>query len=151
VLDTALSILCARWREQGVGLRSGVSVSELNDFEMRNAVILPADFRSFLRLVNGMDENEMDATTGIRFWSLQEIRSVAEELGRENESRERFRDLYVFADYSLWAHGYAIRLTGNFNDTNPISIIEAESPIHVATSFSHFLERYLEDPPQLFG
>jgi hypothetical protein len=122
----------------------------LERFERENGLVLPADLRAFLMAVDGMEEEEVDPDTQIRFWSLSEIRSAAEELGDAVDDPEPLKDFFVFADYSLWAHAYAIRLRTVAHETNPVVIVGGDALVQVATSFSHFLERYSEDPRQLF-
>jgi len=150
VTSDVLSLLQTRWRAQGVKLRPGASEAEIERFEGEKRVVLPRDFRSFLLAMNGMEEDEVDSDTQIRFWSLAEIRSVVEELGGEVDCAEYDEQLFLFADYSLWAHGYAIRLAADPRETNVVAIVGGDAPVHAATSFSHFLEKYLEDPQQLF-
>lgn len=53
----------------------------------------------------------------------------------------------VFADYSIWAHGYAIHCDG----ADPVVVIVGSpGPIRVASSFSDFLDKYLNRPSELF-
>jgi cell wall assembly regulator SMI1 len=130
-------------------LRRGATESEIQRFERGKSVLLPADFRAFIRASDGMEIDVVDPDTQIRFWSLFEIRSVAEELGEPRGSEMPWAGFFVFADYSVWAHGYAIRLTDDPHGTNPVVIVGGDIPIHVATSFSHFLEKYVEDARQV--
>ena len=150
VTSHPLLILLARWGAQGLKPRRGATESEIQRFEKGKRVLLPADFRAFLSAIDGMEIDVMDPETQIRFWPLAEIQSVAEELGEPRGRETHWAGLFIFADYSLWAHGYAIRLTEDPHGTNPVVIVGGDIPLQVATSFSHFLEKYVEDTRQLF-
>ncbi len=53
---------------------------------------------------------------------------------------------FVFADYSLSAHVYAIRLSNSSENENPVVVAYDEyNLIQVASSFSEFARGYLED------
>lgn len=150
MINNRVASLVARWRARGLRIRAGANELDLERFEGEHHLVLPADLRAFLVVANGMESEEIDPDTQIRFWSLSEIRSVAEELSGEVDLPDRLDAFFVFADYSLWAHAYAIRLSAIPDETNPVVIVGGDEPIQVATSFSHFLEKYLEDPNQLF-
>lgn len=144
-----LTTLCSRWRAANVALRPAASEADIQNWEREKEVRLSADLRSLLLMANGMEEGEMDPRTMVRFWPLEEIREASKELGSESSAADHFTHFFVFADYSLWAHAYAIQLTNDRRDPNPVVIVGGDVPIHVATSFSHFIEKYLSDPQQV--
>ena len=150
-VKTIIERLHSRWSESGVRLRSGVSELELQRFETNNRVVLPEDFRTFFLTIDGMKDGEMDPASMIRFWSLEEVRPVVEEIRGEESCVLDYEGFFLFADYSLWAHGYAIRLGENRCDVNPVVIVGGDVPIHVATSFAHFLEKYCQDPKDVLS
>jgi len=59
---------------------------------------------------------------------------------------------FIFADYCLWCWGYAIRLTSNSEDANPIFVTGSRPGLGwiVASSFTEFLELYLTDRAELY-
>jgi len=88
----------------------------------------------------------------IRFWMLEEVRSICE--GAPEYSKPDYIDtpesFYLFADYSLWAHAYVIRLGNMPSTSNEVAIIGHQSPVIVANSFSEFIDIYLSDKNRLF-
>ena len=49
-------LILEKWQHQRVKLNSGATEQELVDFDKLLSVKLPADFRYFYSLVNGMDD-----------------------------------------------------------------------------------------------
>jgi hypothetical protein len=134
--------MVATWRDAGLQLEA-TTRSGVEDFERRNRLELPSEFAAFYEAQNGMPDGVYDAHD-IRFWPLTEVRAAAEELHQAGNALDGY---YVFADYSLWAHAYAIRLSGLPDD---VVIVGGDAPIQVAPSFASFLEKYVYDPPSLF-
>ena len=50
---------------------------------------------------------------------------------------------FVFADYSIAAHVFAIRLSKASVPTNDVVVVYDDRPLEVASSFSKFVEGYL--------
>jgi hypothetical protein len=84
VLDP-LNTLFELWRTEEVGIGSGNSAKSIQEFEIRNSVLLPTDFRSYLLLGDGMypDANRDTDRRGFCFWPLQRIKSAFSEFERE--------------------------------------------------------------------
>ena len=132
------------WERHGVSARAGVANVAIEAFERKHKIELPEDVADYFRAVDGMSEDESDQL-GIRFWPLDELRPVVEELPAAEA--DPFKDYFVFADYSMWAHGYAVRLGQPVDD---VIIVGGESPVAVAPSFREFLQLYLTQPDRLF-
>jgi hypothetical protein len=107
-----------------VDINAGVSKAELDSFEAQHHVVLPEDLRDYFLCVNGMPPDEVDDGM-IRFWMLEEVQPLV-------LSGPAFSDpgyiqhpesLFLFADYSLWAHAYAIRLGNVPTQSNEVVII----------------------------
>lgn len=132
------------WTLHQVEANAGVSREELNAFEERYGIVLPTDMRSYFLCVNGMTSDVVDEEL-IRFWMLDEVKPLNE--GAPEFSNplyiHRPESMFLFADYSLWAHAYAIRLESVPLQSNEVCIIGAERPITIANSFSEFAEHYL--------
>jgi hypothetical protein len=143
-VDAMMPIVKAEWKRHGAELRAGVNDAEISAFESKQGVELPADVADFFRAVDGMSEGDCDKQ-GVRFWSLDELRPVVEELPGAND--ERFKGYFVFGDYSMWAHGYAVRLDGMAND---VILVGGQNPVAVAPSFREFIQLYLTQPDRLF-
>jgi len=107
----------------------GVSETALAAFEHEFSVSLPPDLRDYFLAVDGMPEDETDEEM-IRFWKLEEVKALP--TGAPNYASADYIDnpesLFLFADYSLWAHAYAIRLLAAPSDRNEIFIIGGEYP-----------------------
>lgn len=142
--DAVMPMVKAEWQRHGAAPRPGVTDAELEAFERKQRVELPEDVADYFRAVDGMNEDESDEL-GIRFWTLDELRPVVEEL--PTADGDAFKDYFVFADYSMWAHGYAVRLDQTATD---VIIVGGENPIAVAPSFREFLQLYLTQRDRLF-
>jgi len=88
----------------------------------------------------------------IRFWMLDEVKALPE--GAPDYASPHYiespESLFLFADFSLWAHAYAVRLTADPPETNEIFLIGSQTPILLFQSFSEFVDRYLTNKDLLF-
>lgn len=139
-----MQMLKENWERHGIAARPGVSSLEIEAFERLHGTRLSEDVVDYLRAIDGMNEDEVDQF-GIRFWSLGEMREAHEEV--PTTDADALRNYFVFADYSLWTHGYAVRLGESADD---VIIVGGEHPVAVAPSFSAFLQLYLRQPERLF-
>lgn len=140
------------WISHNVKFNDGVSEKALSAFEDKFGVALPSDMREFFLTVNGMPDGVTDDEM-IRFWMLEEVKplpSGAPEFAT-TEYVDHPESLFLFADYSLWAHAYAIRLAGSFFKTNDIFIIGGDYPILLFRSFGELINSYLADKGLMFS
>lgn len=81
----------------------------------------------------------------IRFWMLKEINPLPQGAPQYSDPDyvQNPETLFLFADYSIWAHAYAIRLGKESSGSNEVVIIGYESPKSISTSFSRFVDTYL--------
>jgi hypothetical protein len=138
------------WLSQDIEINPGLSDEGLRAFEARYQVSLSADLRDYFLTVNGMAEGVSDNAL-IRFWSLNEIKPIPEEdptYGTPSYIQDA-QSFFVFADYCIWSHAYAIRLALNPETSNQIVVIGAEAPITIFNSFSELVSSYLDDPDSL--
>ena len=117
-------------------------MAELRSFEALFNVKCPPDFATYLLTLGGMPEGDWDEHL-IRFWSLVEIRPLEGEPGVSTYS-----DYFIFADYSISAHEYGIRLSTSHPPE--VALICGPAPKSVASSFTAFLAQYLFDPESIF-
>ena len=138
------------WLSQGLELNPGVSRQELTAFESMYQVSLPSDLRDYFLNVNGMAEGVTDNAL-IRFWSLNEVKPIPEEAPdyADPSCIQEAQSFFLFADYCIWSHAYAIRLSSNYEASNPVIIIGIEPPIQMFHSFSELVSSYLSDPETL--
>lgn len=156
-MSSTIHKLMEYWHNQGIDLPAGNTEDQVIEFESRYAVVFPHDLRAYFLQVNGMAigwPNDRDAE-GFSFWPLGQVKTVPEESQSHSYGFFTFPEAnsyFVFADYLDWSWAYAIRLSLHETDKTPVVIVgKAESPIEVAKSFSHFVELYLVDSPQLYG
>lgn len=132
------------WLRQGVKLNLGASEDALAAFEAKYNVHLPSDLRDYFAAVNGFDGSEGWVTDSelITFLGLDEVKSVSEYWSPEVADADSY---FVFADYSLAAFVYAIRLVNDSGDGSSVVVIYDCEPLKVASSFSEFAKDYLEN------
>lgn len=134
------------WSSNDVEINAGVSEAELKAFEAKYGVVLPKDFREYFSCVNGMPPDVVDDGM-IRFWMLEEIKPLPQGAPEYSDSSyvKNPESLFLFADYSIWAHAYAIRLGSVRLQSNEVIIIGYKSPVLISHSFSEFGDHYLTD------
>ncbi|HEX7771532.1 MAG TPA: SMI1/KNR4 family protein, partial [Pyrinomonadaceae bacterium] len=139
------------WLSHNVKFNAGVSEAALAAFEHQFGVSLPSDLRNYFLTINGMPEEETDNEM-IRFWMLDEVKDLP--AGAPTYASADYVDdpesLFLFADYSLWAHAYAIRLLATPSPRNEIFIIGGDYPILLFQSFSELVDSYLTDRVLMF-
>ena len=132
---------------QGLKTNPGVSVEELATFESRYRISLPSDLREYFLTVNGMPEGTTDNAL-IRFWSLNEVKPIPEGAPDYADIPDA-QSLFLFADYCIWSHAYAIRLSSSSETSNAVFVVGDEMPIKIFESFSELVREYLIDPDHL--
>ena len=144
---------------QGIPSNHGVSECKIAEFEHHQRVRIPADLRHYFMTMNG--------TAGayaygiIRFWNLDEFKSVAEEIGnthpksaviqaKYNELFKCAENYFVFADSLHESQLYAIHLSLCENaEASQIVMLDGSEPIAVANTFSKFIDTYIMEPERL--
>lgn len=141
-----------RWVSVGLDVNPGVTSEALAAFESKYHVSLPADLRDYFLAVNGMADGVSDDAL-IRFWSLNEVKPITE--GAPDYSDPSYSEdaasLFLFADFCIWSHAYAIRLSADGDGPNPVLAIGGEKPEKVFASFSELVSSYLRDPDRLLA
>jgi hypothetical protein len=132
------------WSSHDVEINAGVSEAELKAFEEKYGVVLPDDLHDYFRCVNGMPPDVVDDGM-MRFWMLEEIEPLPQGAPQYSDGTyvQNPETLFLFADYSLWAHAYAIRLEKRPLESSEVIIIGYESPKSISDSFSRFVDTYL--------
>ena len=138
------------WSSLAVDNNAGVSKAELDSFEAKHSVVLPEDLRDYFLCVNGMPQDVVDDGM-IRFWMLEELQPLPQGAPAFSDPSyiQNPESLFLFADYSMWAHAYAIRLGSVPLQSNEVVIIGYKSPVTVSQYFSEFVEQYLTDKDRL--
>ena len=151
--ENVLDRLIAQWQADGACIRRGVQEACLSEFEERNGVVLPWDFKRYFLTADGLSNDDSD---GFLFWPLASVKSVAAVYAEESESVplpmvDKQNQYFVFADYLQWSWAYAIDLADRIVARNPVILVGTPEPTVVAQSFSDFVELYLSDgSPDLY-
>jgi SMI1 / KNR4 family (SUKH-1) len=130
------------WLRQGIKLRPGATEEELTAFKAKYKIRLPQDLREYLATVDGFDGSEhwMTDNEVITFLGLDEMKPLCEYWSPTVADSHSY---FVFADYSLAAHVYAIRLDASMRGNDVVVVYDRT--VAVARSFSEFIEGYLEN------
>ena len=117
-IDSMLGELLRRWVAGGETIRPGVSRADIHTFEDRFNVCLPADLRGYFLAIDGMSSLATDDEL-FHFCQLQEVQPVIKAF--PDADVNAYSGYFVIAEFSLWAHVYAIRLSTN--DDCPVAVV----------------------------
>ena len=132
------------WSRQNIKLRRGAPEVELREFEAKYNVVLPDDLKDYFATVDGFDDSDSDENL-FTFLPLAEVTLLDESWSSGTFDAKSY---FVFIDYCISAHLYAIRLTNDLSLGNPVVttyVKPGENPIQIAGSFSEFVQGYLAD------
>jgi hypothetical protein len=141
-----------KWTADGLTPRPPAQAQTVIAFEKRYNVRLPADFREYFSVCDGMDDGVMDEDL-FSFWELSRIRPIPEELP-EPEYRE-YREFpgasrfFCFADWSINGEVFTIELHSDPSSANRIFAL-GPRPLGIV-GFGNFVEAYLTDCRALLG
>jgi hypothetical protein len=140
------------WSSHNVEINAGVSEAAIRSIEAKYRVVFPDDFRDYFLSVNGMPRDVVDDAM-IRFWMLDEIEPLPKGAPEYSDSTyiQNPESLFLFADYSIWAHAYVIRMTKTPTEWNEVFLIGRDSPVLLCKSFSEFVDNYLTNKDLVFG
>ncbi len=151
MLDVLIDNLKKVWVSDGLTLNEPASEAEIQLFEAKYNIKLPADFRQYLLELNGMSE-----TIGAsKLWPLGEIipltvlfeqnpRQIRPNVDIPLPNVDRY---FVFGDYGFYGGFWAIDLKSTPSKEN--SIVVAYSLYRyreLASSFQGFLKLFAEAP-----
>ena len=132
------------WLSRDVPINPGVSEATLHDFESKYGVSLPADLRDYFLCVNGMPAGRTDEAL-IRFWMLDEAKPLPE--GAPAYANPTYiqnpSSFFLFADFCIWSHAYAIRLSAVPSQSNTVIVVGDTSPVLLFDSFAELVDSYL--------
>lgn len=156
--DSTSSKLVTHWRSFNLLLARGSPEEKVREFEIRNNVMLPLDFREYLLHVNGMLQaggHDCDPN-GFAFWPRARLRSVREESSGHSYLPYLLPGIpdpdgyFVFADYLQWCWAYVIRLGVRLIDGGQVIHVGKLRPNVLAASFTEFVNLYLRDARELY-
>ncbi|GAB2978825.1 hypothetical protein GCM10027049_13020 [Mucilaginibacter puniceus] len=128
----------SKWKDEGVKVNDGVSLSEIEKAERILNFMLPEDFKAFYKAVNGFEDFEF-----IESWiSLWSINRIIAEYNKEN----RF---IMFSDFSLSVCQYGFDKENG--DIYKAYSHHQQEPFEFLTkSFKEFIEFIDNDSELLF-
>jgi hypothetical protein len=130
------------WQQRGIANPILPSREDVTAFEQRYRVTLPTALADYFLLVNGTREGQWNCEDEdlISFWHLDQIRTI-----RELDPTEAIAGadrLFVFADWSIDAHAWAVRLSSDARSSTPV-LITCGSLQEVSPTFEDFLTGYM--------
>ena len=128
------------WASAGASVNDGATSDAIARLESKRNIRLPAEFRDYLAVANGMEDSSMDDGL-ISFHSLDVI--DREWIRYESESPDCVN--IPFANWSLDAHWYGLRASRD-GDEMGVWFLDGTHSWRLAPSFREFVEMYLLDP-----
>jgi hypothetical protein len=142
-----LEKLVACWETRGAKPGMGTTLTEIQAFEAKHELLLPADLREYFLRVNGMTTAARGDTDndGFRFYSLSEVVPLGVVWSPQSEPSPSGLDhLFVIGDFLQECYWYAIRL--DRSETEGCSVYFIGPPVRkIAESFERFVELYMSE------
>lgn len=146
-MDQILRMM-AHWRSHGIECPSGVSPGKIAAFESRHDVLLPNDLRLYFAAVNGMGELGTCDNDFFHFWQIENVTTIAAFVPDRCSLFQDAEKYLIVADHSISLPSYAIRLSSNPADQNPVACVFTDrGALQVEDffgSFTDFVTRYLD-------
>jgi len=119
--------LQSHWLQDGVKIRAGATVRQIEEFETRYEARMPLDLLVYFRTIDGMNAGTSDSEM---FWflPLEAVRSLPEALGEHGQISAHHRIMgalseperwFVIVDYMIASEIFAIRLS-DITENNPV-------------------------------
>jgi len=125
---------------RGIPIQHGVTRREIVAFENLYSVQLTEEAAAaYFETVGGMANAAMDPATKLRLWPLAEVEPAAKWLGHD----DAYAGCFIFADFLLWSHAYAIRLGTTRLTSSEVVLVGGIEPIIEAPSLTKFFEKQL--------
>lgn len=145
-----LGRLIERWQTHGIPRPAGAGVTAIQAFESGHNVVFPADMRAYFLAVNGMGERETWDDDFFRFWPLQELVTIADDLPDRSTGFPDANRCFMFADCSIGLPTFAIRLSADETALTPVASVFSDRGAfkvqYIFDSFTDFVNGYLSSP-----
>jgi SMI1 / KNR4 family (SUKH-1) len=144
--------LIGHWKSQGLAIAEGAANHELVEFEAREGVRIPKDFRAYLEQVNGMIQAAPDVcdVNLFAFWPLNRIKSIRDECPEYAKDRTA-QNFFVFADYMIWSWAYAVEMNAIESEAGQVILVGGLRPQVVSRSFTEFVDLYIQDAAEIYA
>lgn len=145
------------WAFDGISLIDFVSDVTLDVFEQRSGLVLPQDLRSYFKELNGT-QSCYDSHL-FEFYDLKGFKPIMEaysswegrpDYGLIASTLKNHRQVHVFANFSNHLYAYGIRLYPTKSERNEVYVICGGDYHPIASSFTQFIDLYLEDNDALY-
>jgi hypothetical protein len=156
MIATAIEALKRKWCAENVRTLDGATSAKIAFFEETYRVVLPADLRTFFRIMNGMGGTEFwEADSDmVSFWPLpdeEDIRSPAACITHVaplpkvwDSAPETLSDYFVLGDYSIMIFAFCARLPAAQAETTEIYYFDGTEPKLLFRTLQEFLEQYVQ-------
>jgi hypothetical protein len=148
-MDQILRMM-AHWRSHGIECPAGVSPDRIAAFESCHDVLLPTDLRVYFAAVNGMGDLGTCDNDLFHFLQIDNITTIAAFVPDRCSLFQDAERYFIIADHSISLPSYAIRLSSNLADQNPVaSVFTDRGALQVEDffgSFTDFVTHYLDHP-----
>ncbi len=131
-MSAVVDRMLTHWRTESA-CQPGAPAADLDAFERKHRVRLPEAFRALYSISNGCKEPPDDRL--ITFWPIDRMEPAS-----VPDDTQPTRRLFVFADFLIDSHWYAVDLG---DESGPVCVVGYQV---VAHSFEEFLVRYLDGP-----
>jgi len=155
-MDSLFSRVAGYYESIGAMPRPGASGPQLQAFEGRNGLSLPASVRALYSTIDGLDGEVPECGFhDLHLWRLHELGRVNERVAEFRGSPDyrsivtalpRSSEFIAFGDGAIWSHVLAFRLSEN---GGPVIWISGGVYTEMAPSFEEYWHRYLENPDSM--
>lgn len=156
-MENKLEPLKSLWRKQDLLSFKFANDADIQKFEHNNALYLPIDMQIYFKEVNGMN-GELDSSL-FELYSFDEFVPLITKY-EDWKGVPSYRDIqftmnyhkncFVLGNWMMHTFAYAIRLNELPTATNEVFIICGGDFKVIASSFTEFLNLYLEDSELLY-
>jgi hypothetical protein len=134
------------WSQTGSDIETEAILSpRIEGLERRYGLLLPEDFKQYLRLSSPIEVAlDYETTT---WWHFERIKNLPDEISGEVEPfiAKRGGKYLFFADYSFWCWAWAISCADDETRGKVAMIGGRGYDKLVAESFSDFVQKYIRD------
>lgn len=131
------------WIDAHVPVAEPADSTEIEAFEARHQIVLPPDFKDYLRITGGMKHGEIDEES-MSFASLETLNDPS----RWRPVAPRRKRL-TFADFLIFSHWFDIELDPDALSGQIFVTFSDDDSNLIAPTFRDFLEAYLANPERV--